>query len=125
MKDHFQYESHSRVKIGTVLLCITFCSVLSFLHRDAAAEECARSQNAAAAINYSVVPTPRHDPVYRIPLPKTYGWQLNAREVQEARRAAAENALQDTAPRSCDYPGIVSPPEPLTKMSDFGKPFAN
>ena len=39
---------------------------------------------------------------------KTYGWQLNGKEIQEARRAAAEKALQDTRPRNCGEPGRVS-----------------
>lgn len=226
VNDHFQYESHSRVKTGTVLLCISFCAILSLLHRDAVAEERSRSQNVAAID--SVVPTLGYAPVYRIPLrvhlgesgrspadfvaileeindiwlpqagicfemqivkgdepmekgmdiwflpvlpgdpglngifrdehriqvrdtpilgpathpahysaartaahecghglsllhrqdsddnlmrSKTYGWQLNAREVHEARRVAAEKALQDTEPKNCGYPGIVSPPD--------------
>jgi hypothetical protein len=243
VNDHVRYESHSRVKIGRVLLCLAFCALLSFLHHDAAAEERGRSQNVVSAdIDYSVVPTLGHDPVYRIPLrvhlgesgrspadfvavleeindiwlpqagicfemqivkgdepmekgmdiwflpvlpgdpglngifrdehhiqvrdtpilgpashpahysaartaahecghglsllhrqdsddnlmrSKTYGWQLNAREVQVARGAAAEKALQDTAPRNCSYPRIESPQEPSTIISDFGKPFAN
>jgi hypothetical protein len=54
---------------------------------------------------------------------KTYGWQLNTREVQEARRAAVGKALQDTAPGNCDYPGIRS--RPSSTLSEFGKPFAN
>jgi hypothetical protein len=212
---------------------------LSFLHRDAAAEERGRSQN-VATIDYSVVPIFRDDPVYRIPLrvhlgesgrspaefvaileeindiwlpqagicfeiqivmndeplekgmdiwflpvlpgdpglngifrdehhmqvrdtpvlgpathpahypaartaahecghglsllhrqdsndnlmrSKTYGWQLNTSEVKEARRSAAGKALQDTAPRNCDHPGIRS--RPSTTLSEFGKPFAN
>jgi hypothetical protein len=39
---------------------------------------------------------------------KTYGWQLNGKEIQEARRAAAEKGLQDTRPRNCGEPGRVS-----------------
>ena len=39
---------------------------------------------------------------------KTYGWQLNGLEVQEARSAATEKALGDTAPRSCGEPAILS-----------------
>ncbi len=36
---------------------------------------------------------------------KTYGWQLNSREVQEARMTAAEKALHDTTPRNCNISG--------------------
>ena len=38
---------------------------------------------------------------------KTLGWQLNSREVQEARKAAAQKALPDTAPRRCGEPQTV------------------
>ena len=38
---------------------------------------------------------------------KTLGWQLNSREVQEARKAAAQKALPDTAPRRCREPQTV------------------
>jgi hypothetical protein len=41
---------------------------------------------------------------------KTYGWQLNGREIQEARRAAAEKTLKDTKPRNCDHPGFFPLP---------------
>jgi len=37
---------------------------------------------------------------------KTYGWQLNAREVIVARKAAVGKALQDTTPRNCGEPTI-------------------
>jgi len=39
---------------------------------------------------------------------KTYGWQLNGLEIQEARRAALEKALRDTRPRSCGEPRMTS-----------------
>jgi hypothetical protein len=39
---------------------------------------------------------------------KTYGWQLNGEEIQEARRVAAEKALQDTKPRRCEKPRTMS-----------------
>ena len=39
---------------------------------------------------------------------KTYGWQLNGLEVQEARSAAVEKALRDTRPRSCGEPRMMS-----------------
>ena len=38
---------------------------------------------------------------------KTFGWQLNGREVQEARRTAAEKALLDTRPGKCEEPRIL------------------
>jgi hypothetical protein len=41
---------------------------------------------------------------------KTYGWQLNGKEIQEARRAAMEKALPDTRPRRCEKPGTMSLP---------------
>ncbi|MGC1454699.1 MAG: hypothetical protein WA946_05880 [Nitrospirota bacterium] len=42
---------------------------------------------------------------------KTFGWQLNLREVLKARSAAQEKALKDTAPRKCSEPGIAPPPQ--------------
>ena len=42
---------------------------------------------------------------------KTFGWQLSGKEIQEARGAAAEKALQDTAPGKCEEPRILPPPE--------------
>jgi hypothetical protein len=227
VKDHFQYETNTCVKPGTVLLSIAFSLLLSILHRDSAADERGRSQNAATTVGYSAVPAFRHYPVYRIPLrvhlgqsgrspeefkaileeindiwlsqagicfemqivlddeplkqgmdiwflpvlhgdpglngnfqdehsiqvrdtpilgsaahpahypaartaahecghglslrhrqdsddnlmrSKTYGWQLNAKEVHAARGAAAGKALQDTSPRNCGYPGILPLP---------------
>jgi hypothetical protein len=39
---------------------------------------------------------------------KTYGWQLNDREIRDARKAAAEMALPDAAVRGCAEPvGIL------------------
>ena len=35
---------------------------------------------------------------------KTLGWQLNSREVQEARKAAVQKAMPDTAPGRCKEP---------------------
>ena len=46
---------------------------------------------------------------------KTYGWQLNEREVQEARKAAAGITLQDTTPRKCGHPDI--PPVPASSTN--------
>jgi hypothetical protein len=223
VKDHFQYVANTRMKTGTVLLCISFCAMLFLLHRDSAAEELGSSQNAAKTVGYPAVPASGYGPVYRVPLrvhlgesgrspeeftvileeindiwlsqagicfemqivldeepmklgmdiwflpvlpsdpglngcfqdehsiqvrdtpilgsadhpahypaartaahecghglslhhrqdsddnlmrSKTYGWQLNAKEVQEARRAAAGKALQDTSLRNCGNPRI-------------------
>ncbi len=41
---------------------------------------------------------------------KTYGWQLNGLEIQEARSAAVEKALRDTGPRNCGEPSIAISP---------------
>src|SRR3990172_6512595 len=68
VKDHFQYETNARMKTWTALLGIAFCAMLFIPHRDAAAEERGRSQNAATTVGYSAVPAVRHYPVYRIPL---------------------------------------------------------
>ncbi len=53
---------------------------------------------------------------------KTFGWQLNRKEIQEARGAAAEKALQDTAPRKCEEPRILPTPESpvVSTMSNTG-----
>lgn len=48
---------------------------------------------------------------------KTYGWQLNDKEVQEARKAAAEKALQDRRPRNCGKAGTASLSRPSTNDS--------
>jgi hypothetical protein len=40
---------------------------------------------------------------------KTFGWQLSGEEIQQARGAAAEKALQDTSPGKCEEPGILPP----------------
>jgi hypothetical protein len=40
---------------------------------------------------------------------KTQGWQLNGKEIEEARRAAAEKALPDRSPRKCGAPGSGAP----------------
>jgi len=45
---------------------------------------------------------------------KTYGWQLNGLEIQEARSAAAEKALRDTTPRICGEPGMLSAAGPFS-----------
>lgn len=45
---------------------------------------------------------------------KTYGWQLNAREVRDARRAAMGKSLQDTKPRNCGHPRLLSLPASST-----------
>ena len=41
---------------------------------------------------------------------RTYGWQLNAQEIQRARETAAEIAIEDTVPLNCGSPKI-SPEE--------------
>lgn len=211
---------------GMIKLFVAFCAVLSFSSRNDAALERAPSQQVTAAIDGPAISTPRHDPVYRIPLrahvgasgrrpedykvileeindiwlsqagicfemqivmddgpleqgmdiwflpdlpgipgmngyfrdehniqvrdtpalghaanpahypaartaahecghglslhhrqdsddnlmrSKTFGWQLNGREVREARSKAAKKALRDTAPRKCEGPRILPP----------------
>lgn len=42
---------------------------------------------------------------------KTFGWQLSREEIKQARAAAAGKALQDIAPRKCEEPRILQPPE--------------
>lgn len=37
---------------------------------------------------------------------RTYGWQLNAQEIQHARETAADIAIEDTDPRNCGSPII-------------------
>ncbi len=37
---------------------------------------------------------------------RTYGWQLNAQEVKQARETAADIAIEDTAPLNCGSPKI-------------------
>ncbi len=43
---------------------------------------------------------------------KTFGWHLNAREVDDARRAAAKKALPDTAPTRCGGPRVLTSLDP-------------
>jgi hypothetical protein len=38
---------------------------------------------------------------------KKFGWQLNAQEIDEARRTEATKALTDTAPMRCGEPRIL------------------
>lgn len=37
---------------------------------------------------------------------RTYGWQLNAQEIQQARESAADIAIEDTLPLNCGSPKI-------------------
>jgi hypothetical protein len=43
---------------------------------------------------------------------KTYGWQLNGREIRDARRAAATMALPDAPFRRCAEPVLLNPVRP-------------
>ena len=38
---------------------------------------------------------------------QTFGWQLNASEIESARRTAAKKALPDTTPLRCGEPRIL------------------
>jgi hypothetical protein len=38
---------------------------------------------------------------------RTFGWQLNAQEIEHAREAAADIAIEDTAPLNCRSPKII------------------
>lgn len=66
------------------------------------------ARTAAHEFGHSLYLPHRQDSDDNLMRSKTFGWQLNGREVREARSAAAEKALQDTTLRKCTEPRIMT-----------------
>ena len=73
------------------------------------AENPARSsaaRTAAHELGHALDLRHRQDSDENLMRSRTFGWQLNAREIKQARETAAEIAIEDTAPLNCGSPKI-------------------
>jgi hypothetical protein len=71
------------------------------------AENPARSSTARTAaheLGHALDLPHRQDSDDNLMRSRTYGWQLNAEEIQQARKTAADIAIEDTAPLNCGAP---------------------
>lgn len=67
------------------------------------------ARTAAHEFGHSLSLDHRQDSDDNLMRSKTFGWQLNEREVREARNAAAEKALKDTTLTKCAAPRMPPP----------------
>jgi len=75
----------------------------------APAENPARSsaaRTAAHELGHALELPHRQDSDDNLMRSRTYGWQLNAQEIQRARETAASIAIADTGPLNCGLPII-------------------
>ncbi len=77
----------------------------------ASAENPARSsaaRTAAHELGHALELPHRQDSDDNLMRSRTYGWQLNDQEIELAREAAADIAIEDTVPQTCRSPKIKS-----------------